>query len=111
MYTFFHVFATKILPCSDLSEIIYLEVSMKLTKAQSEAISRGEEIPVDVEGTECVLVRKDIYAKICGVIKAGGPSDDLSEEDLRKMLARSCESSDWNDPAMDIYNDYDNAKK
>ncbi|WP_417383562.1 hypothetical protein [Gimesia sp.] len=79
---------------------------MKLTKEQSEAISRGEEIPVDVEGTECVLVRKDIYARICGVLRTAG-SDELTEEDLRRLLARSYESSDWNDPAMDIYNDYD----
>ncbi|EDL57029.1 hypothetical protein [Gimesia maris] len=79
---------------------------MKLTKEQSDAISRGEEIPVDVEGTDCVLVRKDIYAKICGVLRKAG-SDELTEEDLRKLLARSYESSDWNDPAMDIYNDYD----
>lgn len=79
---------------------------MKLTKEQSEAFSRGEEIPVDVEGTECVLVRKDIYAKICDVLRTAG-SNEVTEEDLRKLLTRSCESSDWNDPAMDIYNDYD----
>ncbi|HCO27389.1 MAG TPA: hypothetical protein DIT97_31935 [Gimesia maris] len=79
---------------------------MKLTKEQAEAISRGEEIPVDVEGTECVLVRKDIYAKISEDVSKGR-SDELTEEDIRKLLARSYESSDWNDPAMDIYNDYD----
>ncbi|HAH43754.1 hypothetical protein [Gimesia sp.] len=79
---------------------------MKLTKEQAEAISRGEEIPVDVEGTECVLVRKDIYAKISGDVSKGR-SDEVTEEDLRRQLVRSCESSDWNDPAMDIYNDYE----
>ncbi|QDV16875.1 hypothetical protein Pan153_15090 [Gimesia panareensis] len=82
---------------------------MKLTKEQSEAISRGEEIPVDVEGTECVLVRKDIYAKICGVVRTAA-SDELTEKDLRRLLARSYESSDWNDPAMDIYDDYDTVR-
>ncbi|QDT30683.1 hypothetical protein [Gimesia panareensis] len=83
---------------------------MKITREQAEAISRGEDVPVDVEGTECVLIRKDIYAKICGVIRMGG-TDEVTDADLRKMLARAFESSDWNDPAMDIYNDYDNAKK
>ncbi|WP_299461869.1 hypothetical protein [uncultured Gimesia sp.] len=83
---------------------------MKLTKEQSEAISRGEEVPVKIEGTECVVIRRDVYVQAIKTMREAHPGD-LSEADLRQILARAYEASDWNDPEMDIYNDYDNAKK
>ena len=57
---------------------------------------------VILSGIECVVLRADVYDRIRYVV-----SDDVvSHDELRAMLARSAEGSDWLDPSMDIYDDY-----
>jgi hypothetical protein len=36
-------------------------VTMNLTAEQQQALQRGQAVPVDVGGTPCVLLRKDVY--------------------------------------------------
>jgi hypothetical protein len=55
-----------------------------------------------IEGIECVVVRADVHQRIQGLL-----SDGLSQTELRAMLARSAQGSEWLDPAMDIYDEYD----
>jgi hypothetical protein len=44
----------------------------------------------------------NVYEKVRTIL-----SDNLTHDELRGMLARSAEASDWLDPAMDIYDEYD----
>ncbi len=37
---------------------------MKLTKEQSEAISRGEKVSIKVGDVDCILIREDLFEKI-----------------------------------------------
>jgi hypothetical protein len=75
---------------------------MTFTKEQREAIERKGSASMTIDGIDCVVLRADIYDKLESLW-----ADDLTHEDLRAMLARSAEGSDWLDPAMDIYDEYD----
>ena len=75
---------------------------MTFTKEQREAIERAGSVALTIDGIECVVLRADLYNHVRSVL-----SDDLTHDELRAMLARSAEHSDWLDPSMDIYDDYD----
>lgn len=76
---------------------------MTFTQEQREAIEQAGSVAVSIDGIDCVVLRADVYDQVRAVL-----SDDLRHGDLRAMLARSAENSDWLDPSMDIYDDYDN---
>ncbi|HET6880894.1 MAG TPA: hypothetical protein VFI31_12105 [Pirellulales bacterium] len=75
---------------------------MTFTNEQREAVERAGSVALNIDGIDCVVLRADVYDQVRAVL-----SDDLSHDDLRTMLARSAENSDWLDPSMDIYDDYD----
>lgn len=75
---------------------------MTFTKEQRESIERNGSVAVNIDGIECVVLRADIYDQVRDVF-----TDDVSHDELRAMLARSAEGSDWLDPSMDIYDDYE----
>jgi hypothetical protein len=75
---------------------------MTLTQDQRKAVEAGQNVPLNVDGIDCILVRADVFEKVRNVL-----SDDLTHEELDAMLAVSAEGSDWMDPAMDIYDEYD----
>ncbi|WP_417392320.1 hypothetical protein [Gimesia sp.] len=37
---------------------------MKLTQAQSEAVSRGEKVSIKVGEWDCILIREDLFEKL-----------------------------------------------
>ncbi|WP_339734067.1 hypothetical protein [uncultured Gimesia sp.] len=37
---------------------------MKLSKEQSEAVSRGEKVSIKVGDVDCILIREDLFEKI-----------------------------------------------
>lgn len=37
---------------------------MNLTNEQVTAVKKGEAVPVDVDHTQCVLIRRDMYEKV-----------------------------------------------
>jgi hypothetical protein len=78
------------------------EAAMTLSKEQREAVETGRMVPLTVDGIDCVLLRADVYDKVRTVL-----SDDLSHDELRALLARSASASDWLDPSMDVYDEYD----
>tara|TARA_R110002167_G_scaffold201586_1_gene405244 strand:- start:3195 stop:3416 length:222 start_codon:yes stop_codon:yes gene_type:complete len=41
-----------------------MEVKMKLTQAQSEAVSRGEIVSIKVGELDCILIREDLFEKL-----------------------------------------------
>jgi hypothetical protein len=55
-----------------------------------------------MKGVEIVCLRADLFDRVQEI-----SGDDLTRDDLRAVLARAFKNSDWNDPAMDIYDDYD----
>lgn len=75
---------------------------MTFSKEQREAVERTGSIAVNIDGIDCVVLRADVYDQVGAVL-----SDDLSHDELRALLARSAENSDWLDRSMDIYDDYD----
>ena len=75
---------------------------MTLSNEQREAVVTGRTIPISIDGIECVVVRADVFQRV-----QSDSFDSLTHEELRALLARSAHGSDWLDPAMDIYDDYD----
>lgn len=75
---------------------------MTFTNEQREAVATGGTVPLTIDGIDCVVVRADLYARVQTVL-----ANDLTHADLRDLLARSAHDSDWLDPAMDIYDEYD----
>ena len=51
-----------------------------------------------------VLVRKNVYDRIKGLLYDNGESTD---DELRLLLARSADANGWNESAMDDYDDYE----
>ncbi len=75
---------------------------MILTDEQKSIVEHGGNVAITLDGIPCVIVREDVFATVRNVL-----SDELSHSDLRAMLVRAFETGDWNDPAMDVYDEYD----
>tara|TARA_R110002124_G_scaffold78666_8_gene209894 strand:+ start:849 stop:1070 length:222 start_codon:yes stop_codon:yes gene_type:complete len=41
-----------------------MEVKMKLTQAQLEAVSRGEKVSIKIGDLDCILIREDLFEKL-----------------------------------------------
>jgi hypothetical protein len=41
---------------------------MELTAEQQQAVDRGEEVSIFIKQTECVVIRKDVYDRIKGLV-------------------------------------------
>ncbi len=74
---------------------------MNLTREQQQAVENGESVTVVLDGTECVVVRKDVFERVKAVI----PDDLPSLEEQRQLLRRTGEMAGWDDPYMDVYDD------
>ena len=75
---------------------------MIFNKEQREAVEISGTVPMTIDGIECVVLRTDVYEKVRSVLP-----DGMTHKELQAMLARSAQGSDWLDPAMDIYDEYD----
>jgi hypothetical protein len=80
---------------------------MNITQAQLEQAKSGQAVEIAENGDQFVLIRKDVYDRVKTVLY---DDSEPSEDELRAIFARGIESSDWNDPAMDIYDEYDKHK-
>ncbi len=70
---------------------------MNITKEQLEAVEGGEAVEVTLEGTECVIIKKDVYESVRDLIEDAHPR--VMKKHLGKIM-----NEDWSDPAMDVYN-------
>jgi hypothetical protein len=84
-----------------------MESTVQLTPDQQRAIDHGQPVPVTLGQTECVVVRRDVYEKSRDISRE---TSEVSHDDLRAIFARGIESSDWNDPTMDVYDEYEKHK-
>ena len=75
---------------------------MTFSQDQLDAIRSGATVPVTIDDQQFVVIPLDTFDEMRML---------LDQAELRSIFARSIKSSNWNDPAMDIYDDYDNAKR
>ena len=82
-------------------------MTIQLTVEQSRVLGQNSDSPVHVvdAGTNenYVLVPWDIYERIQSLFT----DDELSAMEKRRLLAESGRRAGWDDPEMDIYDDYD----
>jgi hypothetical protein len=83
---------------------------IELTDEQRSQLANGKAVDVtDSQMTQaCVILRKDIYERLQNLIY--DDSDWTPEEQLAN-LAQSGKAAGWDDPAMDVYDNYDENRK
>ncbi len=64
---------------------------MTLTPQQMNAIRHGEAVPVTVDQTECIVVRKDVFQKIRQIAY---DDSDWSDEELEAVAAQTFDALD-----------------
>ena len=75
---------------------------MILSVDQRKAVQQGAAVPVTVDETECVVIRKDVYEKITQ------RTYDNSEVDVREaypLMDAVAKQEGWDDPSEDLYDD------
>ena len=81
---------------------------MHLTSDETHAIENGQVVPVAVNSTDCVIMRKDIFERVKYLIY---DDSELSHEEMQHLLARLGSLAGWDDPQMDVYDNYDEERK
>ncbi len=71
---------------------------MELTLEQREALARGGNIRLTVDGLDCVVLRSDIFERVSKIL-----GDDWTHAEMRMALARSSEGNGWDEPEMAVY--------
>ena len=75
---------------------------MNLTSDQRSAIETTGSVSVSVDGLECVLVRSDLFDRVRSLL-----GDDWTHEEMLTALAGSFVENGWDEPGMELYDDYD----
>jgi hypothetical protein len=75
---------------------------MTLTQEQRAAIEGAGNVRLCVDGMDCVLVRADVFERLQSVL-----GDDWTHDEMRAALARSSKENGWDEPGMEVYDDYD----
>ena len=68
---------------------------MTLTSEQKLALEHGEAVPLTLDGTECVVVRREVFERLRRVEYE---DSDLSELEMRAVAARTFEEADTAGP-------------
>lgn len=71
---------------------------MELTLEQHEALARGGNIRLTVDGLDCVVLRSDIFERVATIL-----GEDWTHDEMRLALARSAEGNGWDEPEMAVY--------
>ena len=72
---------------------------MTLTVEQLSAAAHGQNVRFSADGVEFVIVRSEIFDKVSALL-------EQDHQELRMMLARSCEANGWDEPGMEAYDSY-----
>jgi hypothetical protein len=77
-------------------------MSLNLTDEQLESVKSGQPLRFAEGGTDFLLIRADLYEQV------HGPLDDspLTEQERRQLLQSFGKRAGWEDPEMDVYEDY-----
>jgi hypothetical protein len=78
---------------------------IELTEEQRRALKDGEAVRLSEAeiGTDCVLVRADVYEQVRSLVNAGR----LGLDEQRALLHAAALRAGWDDPAMDVYDQED----
>jgi hypothetical protein len=68
---------------------------MQLDSLQRAALEQGQPVPVVIEQTECVVIRRDVYERTCG---------SISPEDTYAAVESVLDRDD--DPGLESYQHY-----
>jgi hypothetical protein len=74
---------------------------MDLSADQVQALANGEAVPVQVDGTSCVLLREDIFERVKAILDVE-TAYPLIDETFREG---------WDAPGMQDYDRYDELRK
>jgi hypothetical protein len=77
---------------------------MHLSEQQMTALRNGEAVRTRDNDLECVVMRADIYDRVKQLLY---DDSDWTDDELRRLLAKSAEGNGWNEPEMDAYDNYD----
>ena len=77
---------------------------MDLTSKQRQALEQGEAVPVTVEQTECILLRRDIYERVKKVVQCDDREFDPRE--AYPLVNEVMREDDEHDPLLDSYQKY-----
>jgi hypothetical protein len=77
---------------------------MILSNEQKKALDSGQVVPLVVDGTECVVLRRDVFE----LGQREVPFDDgawtaAEKESLLKAVGKK---AGWDDPELDVYEQY-----
>jgi hypothetical protein len=86
------------------SEDRSMEQIMNFTEEQQQAVENGEAVPINIGNSECVVLRKDIYDRVKGIIYDGS---QISDETAALLGWESGKGIGWESPEMAEYDDYD----
>ena len=73
---------------------------MNITKEQLEQAKGGQAVKIAENGDQFVLVRKDVYDRVRGVIEDWEPRDGYP------LVNEAMREDDANDPLLDSYQQY-----
>lgn len=74
---------------------------MTLTSEQQQAVKQGQVVPVIVDDTECVVVRKDVFDRVKNIL-----SDNLDADTVYDLMEKVMAEDDANDPLLAGYQRY-----
>ncbi len=74
---------------------------MTLTKEQHLVFETKGNLPITVDGIECVLLRSDVFNRLSGL-----QGEDWTHDEMRQALARSAKENGWDEPGMEAYDRY-----
>ena len=77
---------------------------MDLTSDQVKAVQNGEAVPITLNQTECIVLRKDVYQQVANLLSV---SCSMSDEERARIGWEAGKSIGWDTPEMAQYDDYD----
>jgi hypothetical protein len=73
---------------------------MMFTQAQRQALKSGQAVPIDVDGTACVLLRQDLYDRVKTLIDDG----DWDFDEIAPAVIEAWDQE--SDPTLDLYQEF-----
>ena len=78
---------------------------MEITQEQLEKAESGQAVELAENGKEFVLIRRDMYDRLKRLL--GYDDSELTPEEMARAAWEAGKSIGWDDPEMDVYDDYE----
>ena len=77
---------------------------MTLTLEQKRDLQQGRAVSATLDGIECVLLARDVYDRVRQLFDIDESS--WTPEERGRLLESFGEKAGWDDPALDVYEQY-----